>query len=120
MGYQYNWGAFSPTHEDAIPEAGRWRLSVTQAVIEGFPLNVNFGCLWCQGEARRQSFSSTAPRSGEPVPIGVALGDEFATEAGKGIRSQFPPYPPRSHHRLAFFKSSYVLRARIMARCHAI
>ena len=33
MGYQYNWGAFTPTHEAAIPEAGRCSLSVTYTVI---------------------------------------------------------------------------------------
>jgi hypothetical protein len=29
----YNLRAFTPTHEAAIPEAGRWRLGVTQTVI---------------------------------------------------------------------------------------
>ena len=33
MSCEYNWEAFTPTHEAAIPEAGRWRLSVTHTVI---------------------------------------------------------------------------------------
>jgi hypothetical protein len=37
MSCQYNWRAFTPTHEAAIPEAGRWSLGVTQAVNWMFP-----------------------------------------------------------------------------------
>ena len=36
MGYQYNYGAVTPMHEAAIPEAGRWSLGVTHAVIEAW------------------------------------------------------------------------------------
>src|SRR5882724_7453294 len=74
MSCQYNCGAFTPTHEAAIPEAGRWSLGVTHAVIEasGSLPNANFGCLWCRCEARRQIISSPAPRVARPPADGAA------------------------------------------------
>src|SRR5450755_4296332 len=80
MSCQYNWGAFAPTHEAAIPEAGRWSLGVTHAVIEasGSLPNANFGCLWCRCEARRQ-----LRRASRGLPQMARLGSPAVSRLGR-------------------------------------
>ena len=51
-------------HEAAIPEAGRWSLGVTHAVIEasGSLPNANFGCLWSGAKRVANHFVNCAAR----------------------------------------------------------
>jgi hypothetical protein len=104
MSCPYNWRAFTPTHEAAIPEPGRWGLGVTQTVIEASgPLpNAYFGCLWCRGEGpgASRAFGTTnsstdmasrcCRRNGDPVLASTSKGSIRRTMAGRVWSSQAP------------------------------